>query len=83
MFIAFSQSILLSFEMCFKVSCRFKWALCTVRIYARIIIRRRIIMIIIIIIDNFYIALFFDIHKLTALYKKHFTTFTKINTKLA
>ena len=28
--------------------------------------------IIIIIIDNFYIALFFELHKLTALYKKTF-----------
>ena len=35
------------------------------------------IIIIIIIIDNFYIAPFPDLHKLTALYKKTFTTFTK------
>ena len=44
----------------------------------RLLLRQIIIIIIMmrIIIDNFYIALFSDVHKLTALYKKHCTTFT-------
>ena len=52
--------------------------ICIVLILLLIIIILTLILTkLLILIDNFYIALFSDLHKLTALYKKTFTTFTK------